>query len=154
MSRKRESRRLQRIAAIMFFLVIMGMAVLLELRPVAVLSGSMEPVISTGSVCMISGADRSGASGKIIAYELQDHLVIHRISRYGGAAGSYITKGDSNNAEDPAPVFADQIRGTVIGTVPYLGYAALFLRSTKGMMTAACIIFFLGFVCFPGKERV
>lgn len=154
MNRKRRSWKLSRIIALMSLLAVLGLAVLLELRPVVILSGSMEPVIPTGSICIISGADRKGMSGRVVAYELQDHLVVHRISRCSSDGQTFITKGDSNDTADPAPVSAEQIRGRVIGTVPYLGYAALFLRSTKGMMLAAGAVFFLTFICFRREEHV
>ena len=80
MNRSRRARTLLRLIAATGLLVFLGMAVLLELRPVVILSGSMEPSISTGSICFISGADRRGVQGKVVAYELKDHLVVHRIS--------------------------------------------------------------------------
>lgn len=138
----------------MSILVVLGLAVLLELRPVVILSGSMEPSISTGSICFISGADRGGAPGRIVAYELQDHLVVHRISSGDSDGQTFITKGDSNDAADPAPVSVEQIRGRVIGSVPYLGYGVLFLRSRKGVVLAAGAVFFLTFVCFQRKDHV
>lgn len=153
MDRKRKSWRLPQIIALMSLLAVIGMALLLELRPVVIMSGSMEPAIPTGSICLISGADRKGAPGRIVAYELQDHLVVHRISRASDGQ-TFITKGDSNDTADPAPVSADQIRGRVIGAVPYLGYGALFLHSTKGVILMATAVFFLTFVCFPRKDNV
>lgn len=154
MNRKRRSWRLPRIIALMSLLVVLGLAVLLELRPVVILSGSMEPEIPTGSIAFISGADRRGVPGRIVAYELQDHLVVHRIYSGDSDGQNFITKGDSNDTPDPAPVSADQIRGRVIGMVPYLGYAAMFLRSAKGLVLAAGAVFFLTFVCFPRKDHV
>ena len=154
MNRKRRSWRFPRLIAVAGLLVLMGMAVLLELRPVVILSGSMEPVIPTGSICLISGADRRGMPGRIVAYELQDHLVVHRISSVDLDGQNFITRGDSNDTADPAPVSAEQIRGRVIGAVPYLGYWVLFLRSKKGMALAASAVFFLTFVCFPRRDHV
>ena len=104
MNRSRRARTLLRLIAATGLLVFLGMAVLLELRPVVILSGSMEPSISTGSICFISGADRRGVPGKVVAYELKDHLVVHRISRCVSGGESFITKGDSNDTEDPIPV--------------------------------------------------
>ena len=114
----------------------------------------MEPSISTGSICFISGADRRGVPGKVVAYELKDHLVVHRISRCVSGGESFITKGDSNDTEDPIPVSAKQIRGRVIGTIPYLGYGAVFLRSRAGILLTAAMVFFLTFVCFRREDHV
>ena len=143
MNRSHRARTLLRLIAATGLLVFLGMAVLLELRPVVILSGSMEPSISTGSICFISGADRRGVPGKVVAYELKDHLVVHRISRCVSGGESFITKGDSNDTEDPIPVSAKQIRGRVIGTIPYLGYGAVFLRSRAGILLTAAMVFFL-----------
>ena len=154
MNRTCKSWRLPQIIALMSLLVILGMAVLLELRPVVILSGSMEPDIPTGSICFISGADRRGVPGRVVAYELKDHLVVHRISRCVSDGESFITKGDRNDTEDPVPVSAKQIRGRVIGTIPYLGYGAVFLRSRSGMLLTAAMVFFLTFVCFRREDHV
>lgn len=144
---------LQSVAALALLAVI-GFAFLLELRPVVILSGSMEPVIPTGSICLISGADRRGVPGRIVAYELQDHLVVHRISSRASDGQTFITKGDSNDTPDPAPVAEEQIRGRAIGTIPYVGYGALFLRSRKGVLLLAVALFFLTFICFRRKDHV
>ena len=132
MNRSHRARTLLRLIAATGLLVILGIAVLLELRPVVILSGSMEPSISTGSIC----------------------LVVHRISRCVSGGESFITKGDSNDTEDPIPVSAKQIRGRVIGTIPYLGYGAVFLRSRAGILLTAAMVFFLTFVCFRREDHV
>ena len=154
MNRRRRAWTLLRLIAATGLMVILGMAVLLELRPVVILSGSMEPVIPTGSICLISGADRRGVPGRIVAYELQDHLVVHRISSGASDGQTFITKGDSNDTPDPAPVAEEQIRGRAIGTIPYAGYGALFLRSRKGVLLLAVALFFLTFICFRRKDHV
>ena len=154
MNRSRRARTLLRLIAATGLLVILGMTVLLELRPVVILSGSMEPVIPTGSICLISGTDRRGVPGRIVAYELQDHLVVHRISSGASDGQTFITKGDSNDTPDPAPVAEEQIRGRAIGTIPYAGYGALFLRSRKGVLLLAVALFFLTFICFRRKDHV
>ena len=154
MNRRHRAWILLRLVAATGLMVILGMAVLLELRPVVILSGSMEPVIPTGSICLISGADRRGVPGRIVAYELQDHLVVHRISSGASDGQTFITKGDSNDTPDPAPVAEEQIRGRAIGTIPYAGYGALFLRSRKGVLLLAVALFFLTFICFRRKDHV
>ena len=151
MNRSRRARTLLRLIAATGLLVLLGMTVLLELRPVVILSGSMEPSISTGSICFISGADRRGVPGKVVAYELKDHLVVHRISRCVSGGESFITKGDSNDTEDPIPVSAKQIRGRVIYR---LYFTVSFLRSRAGILLTAAMVFFLTFVCFRREDHV
>lgn len=154
MNRKRKPWTLPGLIGVTGLLVALGLAVLLELRPVVILSGSMEPEISTGSICFICGVDRRGAPGRVVAYELKDHLVVHRISSGDSDGQTFITKGDSNDAPDPAPVSREQIRGRVMGSVPYLGYGVLFLRSRSGILMMAAGAFFLTFVCFRRKDHV
>ena len=154
MNRSDRARTLLRLIAATGLLVILGMTVLLELRLVVILSGSMEPSISTGSICFISGADRRGVPGRVVAYELKDHLVVHRISGGDSDGQTFITKGDSNDAADPAPVSKEQIRGRVIGTVPYLGYAALFLSDKKVWIPVLAFIFLWILGCFQRKSQV
>ena len=152
MNRRRRAWTLLRLIAATGLLVILGMAVLLELRPVVILSGSMEPEIPTGSICFISGADRRGVAGRVIAYELKDHLVVHRISRCVSGGESFITKGDSNDTEDPIPVSEKQIQGRVIGAIPYLGYAVLLLRDKKVWIPVIVFIFLWILGCFKRKS--
>lgn len=154
MKTQRETQKLRQSITAAAVLVVLCFAALLEIRPVVILSGSMEPEIPTGSICLISGADCRGAPGKVIAYMLSDHMVVHRISGTGPEPDSYITKGDSNDTADPAPVYGKQIRGTVLGMVPGLGYGVLFLRSRKGGILAVSIVFFIAFVCFRRKYHV
>ncbi len=152
MNRKRRSWRFPRTIALMSLLVVLGLALLLELRPVVILSGSMEPAIPTGSICLISGADRRGVPGRIVAYDLQDHLVVHRISSGETDGQTFITKGDRNDTADPAPVAADQIRGRVVGVVPYLGYGVLFLSDKKVWIPVLAFIFLWILGCFQRKS--
>ncbi len=149
-----EQRQLLPIIAEVLVLAALAFALLLEIRPVIVISGSMEPAIPVGSICLISGADCSGAPGKIVAYEMADTLVVHRISSYDKSEDSFITKGDNNNVQDPIPVSAEQIRGSVLGAIPYAGYAISFLINHKSAIFVAGGIIFIGYVCFRRRENV
>ena len=78
---------LQSVAALALLAVI-GLAFLLELRPVVILSGSMEPVIPTGSICLISGASyQQRGIGRTDFYHKR------RQQQYGGS-GSCIGRPD------------------------------------------------------------
>lgn len=92
----------------------------------AVLSGSMEPEIHTGGLVFTNTKDKTVKVGDIITYRLGDLRVTHRVVGLEGE--DCITKGDANSGIDPAAVEPDQILGKVVGTVPLLGYAAVFLR--------------------------
>mgnify|MGYP005767865493 CR=1 len=88
--------------------------------PYVVLSGSMEPVIGTGAVAFINTNDRAVSEGDIIAYSLEDTVVIHRvISR---TTEGFITMGDANDNADANSVAPGQVVGTYSFQIPCAGY--------------------------------
>ena len=110
-----------------------------------VLSGSMEPAIKTGGLIFTDKKQKKPEPGEVIMYRLKDTLVTHRVIRKEN--GLYVTKGDANEKEDPYLVYPDQIEGTVIFFIPFLGYGAFFLRqktvlSVIGLMLIQELIFF------------
>ena len=106
--------------------------------PLAVLSGSMEPTIPTGSMVVIERvqgeADLAGIrTGDVITFLPRPDdptLVTHRVmSQAVRADGStiFVTRGDANSADDPDPVGATQIRGVLRYHVPMAGRLSLLL---------------------------
>lgn len=71
-------------------------------KPVAVLSGSMEDTFMTGDLIFLHKTDPANLQeGDVICYLASGQAVTHRIVRVerdGGGATRYITKGDANNA--------------------------------------------------------
>lgn len=116
----------------------------------AVLSGSMEPKIQTGSLISIkTGGDRSRfKKGNVITYRTKENIVItHRIVKVERNGQQYITKGDNNNGADLEPVNADQIIGQYTGfTLPYVGYVTNLANSKQG----AIVLFILPGILFIG----
>lgn len=111
-------------------------------RPYIVLSGSMEPAIRTGSLCFI---DRDYEfekihEGDVIAFETAGGvLVTHR-----GVLildGKVETKGDANDISDGFTTSAENYRGKVLFSVPYLGYVNHFLCSWNGKNFCTAVIF-------------
>ena len=91
-----------------------------------VLSGSMEPQIRTGGLVFTDTRMQDPEIGDIITYRIRDRRVTHRVVRKEGT--DLITKGDANEGEDLIPVNAEQMIGTVIFTIPFLGYLADFIK--------------------------
>ncbi len=114
---------------IMIFLAIC-ISYMAGIRADVVLSGSMEPEIMTGSICLTNCRDRHIEKGDIIAYRLDDITVTHRV--IGSANDGYITKGDNNDTPDIAPVSEKQIIGKNICSIRNAGYIVFFLRSKTG----------------------
>lgn len=86
-----------------------------------VLTGSMEPEISSGELVIIKEKNNYNV-GDIITYETGDLLVTHRIveireniesSEKNNDEKEYICKGDFNNEKD-LKIFENQIQGKVI----------------------------------------
>ena len=86
-------------------------------------SGSMMPTLRIGDVVIaVDHGDDEIAPGTIVVYEdpRKHDLVTHRVVSVN-ADGSYITKGDVNGVNDPAPIPAANIRGTTRWIVPFVG---------------------------------
>ncbi len=118
------------------------------IRYVYVKSGSMEPAIPTGSLCMIHAKAERGdiRTGDIIAFSLGEANlpVAHRVMEI--TEQGCRTKGDANRSADPWQVEFDDIQGKVIGTVPYAGYIVSFFQSVKGvaLLTGGAVLYCFG----------
>ena len=98
----------------------------IRFRPLIILSGSMEPVLPVGSIIVLDLKERNPVREDIVTYRISRTLITHRLIRNEGM--QYVTKGDSNTEEDPIPVDAKQIVGTVRICIPWLGFLFLFLK--------------------------
>ena len=112
---------------------------LFGVKPVAVLSGSMEDTIMTGDLIVIEKTDPySLKEGDVICYLLSGQAVTHRIDAVkdlGDGTKEYITKGDANQAQDREAVHPDQIQGIWNGVrFAGVGNFVIFLSSPTGMI--------------------
>lgn len=98
-----------------------------NIKPYVVLSGSMEPVIHTGSVVWINENDKDVAVNDIIAFRLDDSIAVtHRVI---DIQDDYIyTKGDANESPDLSPITMNQVMGKYFISVPLLGYITVDLN--------------------------
>lgn len=108
-----------------------------------VLSGSMEPTIQTGSVIAVKPTTDPGGyeAGDVITFHTSadpNTFITHRIIEVDGASKTgvqYVTKGDNNDAQDPAPVPAERVIAHYADfTVPWVGYIAEFSKSRFGIV--------------------
>ena len=88
--------------------------------PYVVLSGSMEPVIHTGSVAFVNTRDTDAVPNDVVAYNLDGTIVLHRI--ISETTEGFITMGDANEAPDANPVEKQQVVGTFAFSIPAAGY--------------------------------
>lgn len=104
-----------------------------------VLSGSMEPTFSRGTLLLVKETPEI-AVGDIVVYQTDSMLVTHRITALDG--DTVITQGDANNVADE-PFDRSQIKGKVIGWVPGLGTAVEVLKQPAVSITLFLAAFFL-----------
>ncbi|TYS63975.1 signal peptidase I [Bacillus infantis] len=109
-----------------------------------VLSGSMEPVIPTGSIAIMKNSYKLKElrAGNIITYTKEDHSVTHRIVNinYQDDKMFFVTQGDKNQFPDKEAVLPQQITGLHTGIViPKAGMLLSFINTKAG--TIFIIIF-------------
>ncbi len=113
-------------------------------------SGSMEPAIHVGSIVVIKPASRY-AVGDVITFGEDTKTRIpttHRIVKIEGSGEqtTFTTKGDANDTEDQTSTSIAKVKGKMLFTVPYIGYALAFARTKLGFMLLvgipALVVFF------------
>lgn len=95
---------------------------------VAVTSGSMEPTLHRGDMVVVQGKEFEDIRvGDIIVFETEQMPVpiVHRVIEKNGTAVE--TQGDALTAQHPFEkhVTPDQILGTKLGVMPWVGYVKL-----------------------------
>lgn len=128
--------------------VALGLCVMIfffQIKPVVIVSGSMEPWIPVGSMAFIDQKDKAAEPGEIIAYQISETTIVHRVVDQNDD-GTYITKGDSNDTADPASVSKHQIVGKEIFCISKAGYIVRFFHSKKGilMISIVAAVYLLG----------
>lgn len=134
-------------AAVMILLLCMSMLpLIMELFGIhiyCVQSGSMEPVLKTGSIIFLGKSDTI-VPGDIVTFQKWDTAVTHRVIREEN--GNYITKGDANIREDNGTVSKSQMKGKVIKLpggrycIPYIGYLQAAVAEWKWVMLGLLLI--------------
>jgi signal peptidase len=118
-----------------------GVSLLFGVRPLVVVSGSMEPTIPVGSV-VFSAQTAAGEiqEGTVVTVDRPRNLglVTHRLVKSVETAPGtyeYTLKGDANSKEDPEP-YKVKTAGKYLWHVVALGYMAEFLQSRNGAVIA------------------
>jgi signal peptidase I len=138
-----------------------------------VLSGSMNPLIPTGSVVYTMPVMEPKV-GEIITFKKGNINVTHRVvdtvdkegkhispltsplSRFGKTEVFYKTKGDANNTADSEFVAKNQIIGTVLFHFPSLGQFSSFIKSIPGFLSLIVLptLMFIGMELFNIKREI
>lgn len=113
---------------------ILFLPMLFHIHPYIVYSGSMEPVIPTGSLAFVKEnvAFKALRQNDIITFSLGTATVTHRIEKIEKKA--VITKGDKNQDSDFFKVYPENIKGRNLCSVPYLGYFIETLKTQRGIL--------------------
>jgi len=115
-----------------------------------VLSESMEPAVSVGSLAIIRSVSPGAYRvGDIIEYRDPLHptqRILHRIvhlqpNRYGIV--EVRTKGDRNTNGDLVPLALGSLQGRLVWAVPKVGFLLNWLSTTYGFLTAVFLTFLL-----------
>lgn len=116
------------VACIGVFAAILLVPRIFGTQPYIVLSGSMEPMIHTGSLVYIEALDHDPEEGDVIAYVAADNLaVVHRVESVTDSG--YIMKGDANDIADVKIVRIENVLGQYAFSIPELGYVLSFIES-------------------------
>ena len=114
---------------------------IIGIRPYIVMTGSMEPQIPVGSICLV---DRHCAlqelqAGDIITYHSSPSAVVtHRVVSVGEEGA--VTRGDANETVDEKAVTAEDLIGKCILTIPRIGHILQFFKSTHGIVITSVLI--------------
>lgn len=118
-----------------------GVSLLFGVRPLVVVSGSMEPTIPVGSVVFSTQAAAGDIQeGSVVTVDRPRNLglVTHRLVKSVETEPGmyeYTLKGDANSKEDPEP-YKVKTAGKYVWHVVGLGYIAEFLQSKNGTVLA------------------
>jgi len=110
----------------------------------AVLSGSMEPELMTGSLVVTRFIEPEAVVvGDIITFRPTnngENMITHRVIGIGQSSSLYFeTKGDANEDPDPFIVPARNLVGKISFHASYWGYATEFLKTPLGFIFAVVI---------------
>jgi len=113
---------------------------LFPIYPVVILTGSMTGTIDRGSMVIMRRIPAEEAfmrvqKGSILHYNFRNVEFVHRVidftyTNYG--VRKYITQGDANESPDPLPVLQEDVLGTPIFHIPFIGYPNVIFRAMFG----------------------
>lgn len=110
-------------------------------------SNSMYPTINVGDSVLVKVVkdDTDIIEGDIIAYQLGEHVIVHRVKEVVGY-DSYVTKGDNNNTDDGSPIPRDKVLAKSVKVFGGLGDSFRVMKTMPGRILF--IVLILGLLCF------
>lgn len=127
------------------------------IKPMIVLSGSMETEIYTGDVAFVKNVDTKTLKKEdIIAFRNEENKVTtHRIVEIIEKEGQtyFRTKGDNNNAEDANLVKESDVEGIYFARVAGLGNFLMFMQEPVGLVVALLGVLVVGLVILRMMDK-
>ena len=146
----------QRISLILGLLIlgIYFVPMMFGIMPYIVVSGSMEPTISTGSIAYINSNIKAKEIqvGDVIGFNSDNGQVTHRVVSIN-SNGSFVTKGDNNKDNDIKPVQPSKVEGKTVFSIPFIGRLATFVKTGPGICFV-CIYIFLNALCIIFDKKI
>ncbi len=134
-------------------------ALILGIKPVVVISGSMEPTIPVGAVIFTQEASvDTVASGDIVTVPRphSDGLITHRVvevDKDDSGRTILIMRGDANTSTDPSPYRVDTV-GAYKFHVPALGHLTLLMQTMRGWLIVGAVAILLIALYFADPARL
>ena len=114
---------------------------LLGMQAYNVISGSMEPTLSVGSIVYVKPVNFIELQeGDVIAFNAGASVVTHRITNIDADDMLITTKGDANEGEDFTPVAYTNVIGKVVAYFPFIGNVAAMFSDTAGKIGAGLLL--------------
>lgn len=134
------------LACYMAILLALAVPSVIGMQVYTVISPSMSPGIPTGAAVYVKYRPFSEIQkGDVITYRTgEDQMAVtHRVVEKLEQEQAFRTKGDANRSADSKNVKWEYVLGTVAFSVPWLGYAALFLEDVKMKVAVAGLFFWI-----------
>ena len=126
-------------------------------KPMIVLSGSMETSIYRGDLVFVKMVDTENLKvNDIIAFRNEENTVTtHRVVEIVKQDGKtfFKTKGDNNNAEDSNLVDASKVEGIYTSKIPKLGNVLMFIKEPKNLLIILLVILVLGLIWIQRTDK-
>ena len=128
------------------------------IKPMIVLSGSMETSIYTGDLVFVRMVDTDTLKeNDVIAFRNEENKVTtHRIIEVIKENGQtlYRTKGDNNSSEDANLVKTSDVEGIYFYRIAELGNFLMFMQQPIGLAVVLLFILVVGLICLHIINKV
>ncbi|MGL4106842.1 signal peptidase I [Clostridium sp. LP20] len=111
-----------------------------------ILTGSMSPTIEPGDLIVVKDLPKDEIKvDDIITFgKTTDSITTHRVKEVRAEDRiKFITQGDANNIQDPAPVFEENVQGSVVKIIPRVGGTVKYIQENILMIMIIILILIL-----------